>query len=73
MPPKKVNQKNRGPRVPPGKKILQVFLDEAVHRRFKSYAAMHGVSMSEIVVSRIKGILQLNEAHYSRAKYEGKK
>lgn len=73
MPPKKVNQKHRGPRVPPGKKILQVFLDEDVHRRFKAYAAMQGVSMSEIVVGRIKGILQLNEAHYSRPKYFGKK
>ena len=73
LPPKKVNQNNRAPRVPSGKKILQVFLNEEVHRRFKAYAAMHGVSMSEIVVNRIKGILQLNEANYSRPKYEGKK
>lgn len=73
MPPKKVNSKNRGPRVPPGKKILQVFLDDKVHRRFKAYAAMHGVSMSEFVVSRIKGILQLNEARYARPKYKRKK
>ena len=73
MPLKKVNQKSRGPRVPPGKKILQVFLDEDVHRRLKAYAAINGVSMSEIVVGRIKGILQLNEAHYSRPKYAGKK
>ena len=73
MPPRNVMKRARDSRVPPGKKILQVFLDEELHRQFKAYAALHGLSMSEIVVRTVKGMMQLEGAHYSRAKYQGKK
>jgi len=73
MPPSKVIKRDRGSRVPPGKKILQVFLDEELHRQFKAYAALHGLSMSEIMVNSVKGMMQIDEARYSRSKYERKK
>jgi hypothetical protein len=73
MQPSKVIKQGRGSRVPRGKKILQVFLDEELHRQFKAYAALHGLSMSEIVVNSVKGMMQINEARYSRSKYERKK
>jgi hypothetical protein len=73
MPPPKTTPQDRGPRVPPGKKILQVFLDERLHRQFKAFAALQGLSMSEIVANTVKGIMQLNEAQYSRPKYRERK
>ena len=73
MPPSKVVKRDRGSRVPQGRKILQVFLDEELHRQFKAYAAMHGLTMSEMVVSSVKGMVQIDEALYSRSKYDRKK
>ncbi len=69
MPPRKTTQRDRAPRVPPGKKILQVFLDEPLHRRFKAFAALQGLSMSEIVTNTVKGMMQMHGARYSRPKY----
>jgi hypothetical protein len=73
MPLRKTIQRDRGPRVPSGKKILQVFLDEPLHRQFKAYAALQGLSMSEIVTNTVKGMMQMHGAHYSRPKYGDKK
>ena len=73
MPARKVSKRDRGSRVPPGKKILQVFLDAELHRQFKVYAALHGLSMSEIVMNSVKGMMQMEGAQYSRAKYQEKK
>ena len=46
------------PRVPQGKKLLQIPLSEDLHRRFKVFAANHGQTMIALVEDFVKQVVK---------------
>jgi hypothetical protein len=48
---------SRGPRVPAGKKLLQVPLDADIHKRFKIYSLMHDKTMIDLVTEFVRKLV----------------